>query len=753
VAVRRAGPGGPDSRVDPDVRAVKTPTDATLPTAPGWLGSPITLVAGLAQAVGNRAFTRALVGGPGRLDRDDAGTDAPPPQPDGTTPQAPQPGLDPDAAKRLLYAQTVLSKVSPLPEAEQADLDKMVGGSDLMVVIERKKKAHDDLDQAKTDLESARDISGPEKDAKVNEAKAKIDQLGLDLEALQAQIDEGLKKLGVGSVEELEELVKKFPETWKKRAKEIAGKMLDENQAAVDQESRRYDYFNNADRADKAFDDVSALRSADKEIAASVAALVFVEFPMGGPLPPINFASIQADVDKGPPEPPLGADGKPLSDTEEAKLAKAVYDKKVQVLGRWKALGLVHVLLFHPSYQPGYLADVSDENIIKQTGQWAAQTKDKIDKTRKNIDDETISLWELRDVPDLAFASLAVPRDSVLGKAVETQFADEKSDEDGLRMAAESFALTVTVVATAVAGPVGAAIGGALQGAVSIVELAHDAAKAQAQADAQGVALDPELAKMSTEDPDLFAVVNDLVMLGMAIGDAAAAAKGLKTAVTALEQTGDKEAFVTEARKIIGERAPGLGEKIAVRARAKGVGEFELYPDYRSAHNAYMDALEADPTKEVGIWRNRKAQPEQYRLGYGDEAEVKGPVTSADEPWELVKHHHPGEEVAATMTDRVPSTKDFEALMAPRIAAVDPSPVRSMISWADEEGTVHYTTFGMDPNEVERYWVRYAGLDGKVVEKRFKMEPWKEAKDEYDKWISSLRQAEHDEIHGASTGR
>jgi hypothetical protein len=591
----------------------------------------------------------------------------------------------------------------------------------------------------------------------MNKATSRIDTVGIDLEGVQAQIDEGLKKLGVATEDELRELVAKFPEIWKKRGKEIAGKMLDENETAVDQENRRYDYFNQAGRAgDKAMDDLDALRAADREIAAGMTDLVRVEFPFGGPLPLFTFEALQADVDRGPPAPPVQADGgTPPSgtapDDQQAKTQQAVHDKKTALLARWRALGLAHVFLFHPSYRPGYLASVGDEGMLKLIGAWGDETKKKIKDTRDNIDDETVSLWELRDVPDLTFESLGVPRDSVLGKAVEKQYEDKKANEEAMRVAAESFALTLTVVATAVAGPVGLAIGAAAQGAVGIVELGHDVAQAQAQASAQGVALDPDLAKLSKEDPDLFAIVNDIVALGLAVGDALTAAKGLKAAVVALEQTGDREVFKAEAEKILGDKAGPLTDKIAVRARSFPEGFMQVFEDYRSAHNAYMEALQADPTREVGIWRNRETG--KYVLGYGNPTSVQGPASSAEQLWESVKHHHPGDPVVATLTDRVPSTADFENAMAPRIAAIDPSPVKSMITWVDEGGAVHYTTFGMDPGQVDRYWVRFTDLDGQVVEKRFRMEPWKGSKIEYENWISSLRQKEKEEIHGAVTAR
>ena len=136
-------------------------------------------------------------------------------------------------------------------------------------------------------------------------------------------------------------------------------------------------------------------------------------------------------------------------------------------------------------------------------------------------------------------------------------------------------------------------------------------------------------------------------------------------------------------------------------------------------------------------------------LSYGNPTKVKGPSSTVEKAFELVKHHHPGEPVAAAMIDRVPSWEDFQALMAPRFAHVDKSPVRSMITWVDEGGTMHYTTFGMDPTQFDRFWVRYTDESGQTVTKRFAQEPWDKGKLDYMKWQESFAA----EAHGPSTVR
>jgi hypothetical protein len=330
------------------------------------MAGEVAWAAALATSIGNRSLSRLL--GPGRggvrsLLREPGATQTPPPAAPAQAPggqqdpaqQGPQPTLDPEIAKKILYAQTVLKNVGQLPEAEKANLNKMVGGSDLMNVIERRDKTRTDLEQAKTDLESARDISGAEKAPEMKKAQDRIDSLGLDLEGLQLQIGEGLKKIGVASEEELVALVAKFPELWKKRGKEVSGKMLDENAKAVDSETQRYDTSQTPKAQGPT--DVAGLRAADQEIGAAVGEILRLQYPTGASGVTVTLDGLQADVDRGPPQPPPQQDDRnqPLGgaygramDAQQARNLAAAHERKIGLLGRWRALGMTHVFLFHP---------------------------------------------------------------------------------------------------------------------------------------------------------------------------------------------------------------------------------------------------------------------------------------------------------------------------------------------------------------------------------------------------------------------
>jgi hypothetical protein len=689
----------------------------------------------VAAGVGNRVVARAARGLMRQHPPDGPAPAAPPAAP-AAPGRAPAPGLSSDAQKRLIYAQTVLGKLEKLPEGDRATLDKAAAGSTIMKQIERRDHLRSDLEKAKIDLESAKDVSGADKPAKEEEAQKRVETLTLDLEGAEQQVKDGLKDLGVASEAELVQLVdEKFPGIWEARAKAIANAMLDENLKVVEEEERRYDYMRGG-APKTAYDDINALRLADRELGAFAAKLE----SWGDPYARANYETVSKAVGKGPESTPQGA-ADPYGDTGAESAER--HSEKTRMVTRWQTLGMQHVLLLHQEYVPGSLDKSGDDDLLKLTGEYTKHTKENIQSTRENIADGTLSLLDLRDVPDLAFQELHVERDSMLAQAVDKKFAKAHAEEEALRAALDALALTVTLVATAAAGPVGAAIGALAQGAVGIYGLSKDIAKQTAIMDAQQVALDPALAKISAEEPDLFALIVDVVMLGVEIKVAAGAAAELRTALRELRQTKDAAKFTAVAKRIVGdeEKARILAGK-AMRDREFPTGFMEVHPDYRSAQKAYLKALEDDPSKEVGIWKNEKTG--KYVVGYGNPSEVEGPAL-----WTLMKHHHPGSPVAARAKDRLPSKEDFLNMMSPQIEEVKPREVRSMITWYDEDMRMHYTTFGMDPNKLERYWVRYTGPDGRVASKSFIHDPWGPGKDEYFKWTEQVES----EFIGPSTNR
>ena len=287
-----------------------------------------------------------------------------------------------------------------------------------------------------------------------------------------------------------------------------------------------------------------------------------------------------------------------------------------------------------------------------------------------------MSLWTLRDVPDLAFDSLGVPRDSVLGKAVAKHFEGQMEEEEAKRAAMDALAIGATLVGFMAGGPLGAMVAGAaVGGAVTVAQLAEDYSKFQAQSSAGGVALDPELAKMSTEEPDLFAVVTDVIALGFPIADAVAAAKALRGAIAAFKASRDAEALATEVRKVIRdpEKAQALCSKLGISFRPtmrdartefiEGL-RMDVFESRREAQTAYVAALHANPDLEVGVWRDR--QRGRFVVAYGDMEKIIGPDVTRRTLWELVVHHHPGLPIAARLTQRIPSMDDFKTLLAPQ---------------------------------------------------------------------------------------
>ena len=66
----------------------------------------------------------------------------------------------------------------------------MVEGSDVMALIERRDKLRLDLEQARTELQGTKDISGPERAEAEKKAQNRVDSLSVDLEGVQTEIDQ-----------------------------------------------------------------------------------------------------------------------------------------------------------------------------------------------------------------------------------------------------------------------------------------------------------------------------------------------------------------------------------------------------------------------------------------------------------------------------------------------------------------------------------------------------------------------------------
>jgi hypothetical protein len=153
-----------------------------------------------------------------------------------------------------------------------------------------------------------------------------------------------------------------------------------------------------------------------------------------------------------------------------------------------------------------------------------------------------------------------------------------------------------------------------------------------------------------------------------------------------------------------------------------GLAEYNL--NRGEAIESFRASLEADPTREAGIWMNIRTG--KHVVVQGVEGSV--PIEWMDSPeflsgdWRLVEHYHPGEDTGA----RYASPADYEHILYPQLAGNEPpGPVETNIRWKDAQSKLEFvTTIGYDPKLPDPFWIRYRDETGNWRVEMMKDPPW-----------------------------
>ncbi len=484
------------------------------------------------------------------------GAPAPTPTPAAAPAPAAQPQATPadqaaaaqaELSRQMIYTATILRQTKPLDPQEKQKLDGFFQKAPTYQLILERNEKREKIDEVNkrivernqqitpdTPPPSPRELQGYELEIKVYEEAIKD---------LQQRIDADLAKLHVRNEEEfLEMMEKQFPEMWEKRAIEITNVMLDENQSVAETEKRHYG-------ADVLSPNVQDLREADSmlfEVYDSLNRQIAEADTLNR-----SIKDDQVSLPGGVPPP---EDTKRLED-----LNKRIAAERVELQEKHDYYGTLHPILMSEEYVPGSLYRASPEKIEELTGGWVQKILDNIQDTRKNINDRTIRVWDLRDVPEITYQSLGIPRTSVLRNAVNTYIADKKSDQAKLEVALAAVQVTATIVATVASGGMLAPLAAGIATGVTLGQLALHAQQYMAQSAAQKVSLDPAVGQILTDEPTLGWLVMDVISLGL---DVSAVVGALKSSARVMMATGDTAAFAAAARKA----APSAAEDLILRA-------------------------------------------------------------------------------------------------------------------------------------------------------------------------------------------
>ena len=492
------------------------------------------------------------------------------------TPAAPA-QVPPDVATQLAYAATVLRRIPNLPPDQAAKLDLTIAGSDVYNKIVRRNSDRTDLEQLRGRAPTLEEMGNYGR---------RVQMLSESVERETNDIQADLSRLHISSEDDLVRMVtEQFPLTWMDRGKQIANAMLDQNADVVKAEKARY-----ADNVCTA--DTEGLRNADTELAGLAHEAEDLRLRRDAARDRKNgldtrFATEQAKARDAQQGPLPG--GVPMSSEELARLgaerdaaqqeAEDLQTQAVaraqQIEDRRKSYGQRFPVLYVPDYQPGSFSGSDPDALKNLTGQWLDKVLENIETTRGNIGD-SVKIWDLRDVPQLAFQSLQVQPTSVLGQAVAHYIADKRSDEEALHTALTALAVVAGVIAAvATAGGallVAAAATGVTLG-LTLSQLILDIRQYNAEAAANQVALDPLIADISVNDPAILPIVMDVIALGL---EAVAVVGVFRSAARATMAAGDVDALAAAARRSLpASEAEELINRTARRLGQTGGGRIQ----------------------------------------------------------------------------------------------------------------------------------------------------------------------------------
>ena len=507
--------------------------------------------------------------------------------------QGGQPSADAAMTARLEFARSVLSAAPELAGADRTTLGRIV---DAVPVYEAIRQRQAVREQRRSEVESieyhertnemyaASGYSTDPLDAgvpppagvpaspemfetfrqNVATADASIEQLDYDIAASIAEfgLSDEATVIWLVDVE--------FPAIWARRAKVLADTRLEVSREQVLEQQRRYP-------ADACTVDQGALRAADAELARldGERAQARDEQPRLRDEREAQLAQ-RRDMDsrrRGAEEPGGLPGGVPPSNEEWAAIdasieqldrrieanESAIVDRDRAFLTAYATHGRAHPALYMGGYQPGMFASMDDGQLAARVGSWTQKLLDNIARTRANIADDTIKVWDLNDIPDQTYDSLGVPRRSVLGQSVDRFVANKRSQRAWLDIAIAVLEIAVVIGVSIVATPLaGAAVGLAF----SAVHLGFDLAQVVREEAAANTNVHPELRDLSANDPDYLAVILDIA--GM-VPDIVVVARALRPAAAALRAGGEAADFALAAEREVGRDAARRLTETAVR--------------------------------------------------------------------------------------------------------------------------------------------------------------------------------------------
>lgn len=475
---------------------------------------------------------------------------------------APPAALPTDQQRQLLLASATLRDVQPLPADQEATLRQAIPATPLFQMIGERDGKRRELQDRTAELERMRDAQAhpPENGAPptaemVAPVSTAVDTLTADVTRLDTMIHDGLRPLGVDTEEQLTDLVtNRFPTLFLNRGKQIALAELEQNRRIVEAETGRYGLNACVDPAARQALTAAArdLLEHDRQIDTLQQRLTLVrsdvDLPDGGVPDPNRMSSSYHD---------LGA----LQD----QLTQASQQRE----DLRKRYAVQHPILLRTNVDLTAVASGDDARFDQAVGGQFRQVAEDIDHTRQNVESDRLKVWNLNNIVDMTNQDLGTAHNEVLQAALRNRIQQEQSDEAMVTIAVSALAITAGLIATFASG------GLALAGAVVAVgaggyQASESVRNFLAESSANNVALDPAVADLSRQEPELGWMLLDLISVGL---DAVAVVHGfqaMRAAGRAVAETGDVVEFANQARRAV--PGPAADRLIVSASRRSGAG-------------------------------------------------------------------------------------------------------------------------------------------------------------------------------------
>jgi hypothetical protein len=514
--------------------------------------------------------------------------------------------MPPQTAERVIAARATLTRIPRMGAGDVETLKYAAPGAPVLELIEKREFLRTDITENQSQITRrmppARlpDDQMAALDAELAPFTQRIQYDEAEIERTQKTIDAVVRGLGVADEAALTTLLTKdFPELFVRRAKLIAFRQLDDNVQVAQKEADRYGLGipgmgAGAAASPASFgkpEDIKGLRlgakrimEIDRQIRDNEQAQ---ERAVNKAKDDAAAAGAERDYSSG-----AGAGSYATPPPVMPDLSQMQIDL-TRLRAEQTAIRTQFPILFRPDIDLAGLTSASDDDLSRATGAEIGKVLSNIADTKKAIASDELKVWNLRGIVDLTLLDLGIPADSPLVKVVERHAAEAQSDSGILHKALSALAIVAGIVATVASGGLALFAGGVALG-IGGYEVAKSVKEYGTETAASEVALDPELADISVNDPDIMPIMINLVGMTLGAGDLVRAVKTLRMPAKALAAGGDIVSFAKAAKSVLPKEE--AERFIAAAGRMAGVDE-ATQAAIRAVGDTYRHADLAQVTK------------------------------------------------------------------------------------------------------------------------------------------------------------